>query len=142
MRWRRGLNVIGREQRVERRLGKRTEHVDLHNQNDGWCIMWRSSTRNTVKLRRQKKVSSQWPPRWSGPHEQGEKLPMGENGVTFKAATLMKNHIHLSVQFGNKEWVGVIESKDKEFLKRVYELLRNCEGQSLKQIGDLEIEET
>jgi len=36
----------------------------------------------------------------------------------------------------------VIESKDKEFLKRVYELLRNCEGQSLKQIGDLEIEET
>jgi len=81
-----------------------------------------------VKLRRQKKVSSQWPPRWSGPHEQGEKLPMGD--------------IHLSVQFGNKEWVGVIESKDKEFLKRVYELLRNCEGQSLKQIGDLEIEET
>ena len=89
-----------------------------------------------------KNVSSQWPPRWSGPHEQGDKLPMGENGVTFKAATLMKNHIHLSVQFGNKDWVGVIESKDKEFLKRVYELLRNCEGQSLKQIGDLEIEET
>jgi hypothetical protein len=93
-----------------------------------------------VKLRGQKKISSQWPPRWNGPHAQGEKLPMGENGVTFKAATLMKNHIDLSVQFNNKEWAGVIQSKDNEFLKRVYELLRNREGQSLSQIGNLEIE--
>src|SRR5439155_21514345 len=101
-------------------------HVDLHNQNDRWRIMWRSSTRITVKLRRQKKVSSQWPPRWSGPHEQGEKLPMGENGATFKAATIMKNHIHLSVQYGNKVRVGIIEEKKQESLNRVYGLFRNC----------------
>ena len=93
-----------------------------------------------MKLRKHKKISSPWPPRWSGPYEKGEKMPVGENGVSFKAATLMKNHIHLSVQFGNKEWVGGIESKDEKFLERVYELLRTLEGQSLKKIGDLEIE--
>ena len=66
---------------------------------------------------------------------------MGENGVTFRAATLMNDHIQLTVQFKGRDYTGRIDSKDGDFLKRIHGLLQKQENKSMKAIGDLEIGE-
>ncbi len=93
-----------------------------------------------MKLRRHRKLSSKWPPAWDGSYQTSDKFPMGENGVTFKSATLMKDHVQVSVYFDGKDYTGRIDSRDPDFLKRVYEVLLTHGGKSFKNIGDLDID--
>jgi hypothetical protein len=84
-----------------------------------------------------------WPPLffgWIGPA--GPLPPVGEAGV-LKAVrrTPKPGHLSLEVEYEGDTWSGGFTLEDLALCARVYELLQQNLGRSLREIGDLELDE-
>lgn len=82
-----------------------------------------------------------WPPQWGGAYRPGAKFPNGEVG-TLKALQALQATctLILVIEFEGATYRGTLHLDDSSLLGPLYERLTRCVGQSIREIGDLEID--
>jgi len=100
-----------------------------------------------MKLRNHPKISYKgfpsWPPMWVRLDDPSKQSVEGdEAGVLteVKIHDLASGRIALSMQEGSKEYLAHLLIEDNELFLRVYKLLQKCIWNTIKEIGDVDIE--
>src|SRR5262245_30283663 len=84
-----------------------------------------------------------WPPLWSGlPLSLERVVPEdAEGGILMRVDYLSPKVLLLTADFQGVERIGRLESRDAIFMAQLYRLLEpGCLGQSLRAVGDLELD--
>lgn len=94
-----------------------------------------------MRLREHPNLLYKWPPAWAGSGQ----CPRGGEGILQKVQYLQAtqnspDRIRLVVEYKGDTSSGVIAVDDNEFLQSLYQELQGCIGQSIHEIGDLEID--
>ena len=85
-------------------------------------------------------VTHVWPPDWGGSYGRGDKFPTGDEGVLTRVERT-GNSLSLTIRFNDREHHGPLEWDAPPSLEAVEAALRARVGQSIREIGDLEIQE-
>ena len=88
---------------------------------------------------------SNWPPLWRGSLGRGDVLPAGEEGVLRSVAIrkeddTMPIHLELTIEHLGNTVSGILCCDDAAVIPRLYEVLSKCFGQSIHEIGDLDVD--
>jgi hypothetical protein len=84
-----------------------------------------------------------WPPSWSWRGGDDNKDPMGEVGIlkeVIPCSIKPANRCYLIMEYEGAEYLGVLRFDSYSFCQRVYDLLLQHCGESIKQIGAIEME--
>lgn len=89
--------------------------------------------------------TSSWPPAWGGSYGRGSTLPLGEEGVLLDARFQdayggFPKHLVLTIEYNKNKYNGPLCADDPNFLTQLYPKLRECLGQPIQQIGNMEID--
>jgi hypothetical protein len=88
---------------------------------------------------------SSWPPSWGGANGCGDIFPGGEEGV-LRSVTIregddtMPIHLELTIEHLGNTVSGILCCDDATVIPRLYEALSKCFGQSIHEIGDLDVD--
>jgi hypothetical protein len=82
-----------------------------------------------------------WPPVWTRSRTYGAKPLAGEVGVLTYVYSNRRvvNKCFLVIDYEQETYVGSLVCADRSFCAEISDLLRNHIGQSLREIGDLEL---
>ncbi len=84
-----------------------------------------------------------WPPEWAGPYGPDNPLPRGEVGILIRVESashfLRTPHCVVAMQYNQQEYFGVLYFGEEDFLQKIVDLLRNCIGQPVVEIGRLDV---
>lgn len=94
-------------------------------------------------LRRHPKVN--WPPQWSGSCGPDARFPVGEDGVLKTVQYLTVDptacaRVHMRIEHDGHEFWSFLPCDDPVVLSMLYGKLKRCIGQSLRDIGSLELD--
>jgi hypothetical protein len=89
--------------------------------------------------------SPNWPPHWGGAYERDAARPTGEEGLLTGVAIGAPNSkstlsLKLTMRYRNADYSATLHFDNPTFIVRLHERLRGCEGLTLSEIGDLEID--
>ena len=109
-------------------------------------VFWRRTYRfDAMRLRDHplmKNPATTWPPAWIWIGGSGDKKPKGEAGILqdvrkYKVST---NRCFLVIEHEQELYVGCIHLENRLLGDEIYELLRNEIGQSIANIGAMDID--
>lgn len=84
-----------------------------------------------------------WPPSWNGPHGSANPLPHGEigvlTGVKIASRDLKPPHCVPVVNYNDQDYFAGLFLDDEEFLQSIYIVLNAHIGESIADIGSLNI---
>ena len=94
-------------------------------------------------LRRHPKVN--WPPPWNGSCGPDARFPVGEEGVLKMVQYLTVDptacaRVHMRIEHEGHEFWAFLPSDDPVLLSRLYTKLKHCVGQTVRDIGSLDLE--
>ena len=84
-----------------------------------------------------------WPPAWWWRGGEDAKQPVGEVGIlkeVIACSIKSANRCYLIMEYEGAEYMGVLRFDSYSFCQRVYELLLQHCGESIKQIGAIELD--
>ena len=92
-------------------------------------------------LRNHPKLEHQWPPIWGGFYGPGDKLPFGEDPERLVSVeeSREKGTITLEAEYEHREFIAVMTIKDSNFRSRLVEVLQENIGNSIKEIGSMDL---
>ena len=84
-----------------------------------------------------------WPPIWSTPRHETT-VPKGEVGTLELSLTheLFHSRIYLVMQFEGRRYMASVTFDDEAFCRQIQSVLQQHLGRSIKEIGDLEVDDT
>ena len=80
-----------------------------------------------------------WPPIWTNRNMDKPKLLKGEIGTLIDTYTVRGDSCFLVIEHESETYVGALLLEDTVFCRRVCDLLKQKVGQSISQIGDLDL---
>ena len=88
---------------------------------------------------------SSWPPSWGGAYGRGDIFPGGEESVLRSVAIregdeTMPIHLELTIEHLGNTASGILCCDDAAVVPRLYEVFSKCIGESIRKIGDLEVD--
>ena len=94
-------------------------------------------------LRKHPKVN--WPPQWNGSCGPDARFPTAEEGVLKKVQYLTVDptacaRVHMWIEHDGHEFWSFFPSDDPILLSRLHARLKRCVGQSIRDIGSLDID--
>ena len=101
-----------------------------------------------MRLREHTKIKykgrSSWPPSWAGSYGPGSTLAIGEQGELKKVTKLeahgsLPDHLVLEIEHEGGRFSGGLLVDDNSLLDPLLEILSQCIGSSIQEIGDREI---
>jgi hypothetical protein len=85
-----------------------------------------------------------WPPTWTTTHHDQNDKPTGEIGTLEQVIVheLLDNKIFLFILFQSFRYMGFMSFDDLAFCSQIHTLLQAHIGQSIKEIGDIDLSHT
>ena len=82
-----------------------------------------------------------WPPMWTTTHRARGDKPSGEIGILEKPLRpeMFTNRLFLLIQHEGLRYMGSMAFDDPAFCYELYHLLKSHVGQSIKEIGDIDL---
>jgi hypothetical protein len=99
----------------------------------------------TSKLHEHPKVKGKWPPEWYSKHpiaSHNKASPQGEQGTLKDVKRYWhgpSGHLTLVVEYGGEQYLGQIQLDDAVFCQDLLNTLTNCVGNSIRDVGNIDI---
>ena len=83
-----------------------------------------------------------WPPAWTWRSGQDNAKPRGEIGILrdlFLSDIEPRTHLYLIVEHEGSEYMGCVMFEDSAFCRQIYQLLKDCCGRRIFDLGSLDV---
>jgi hypothetical protein len=82
---------------------------------------------------------SNWPPAWGGAYDDGEDGALKSVAIR-EGDDKMPIHLELTIEHSGNTASGILCCDDAAVIPRLYEVFSKCIGESIRKIGDLEVD--
>lgn len=82
-----------------------------------------------------------WPPKWAAPFDSELLSSEKSEELILKKVEIRPTYISIFGEYGGKNYYSIIKTfSDPEFFDLLYQKLSNSIGQTIREIGDFELE--